>query len=113
MSDHAAKGDAFLHEEWRELRNGAGEIEMVHFGGMIRALHAVGLLSDDQRELWGRRSHTCPGHDDEGGRDWCAYCGLMPRDPGTVADDARQDAMAAAVAAEGGVAVEPDEGTPF
>jgi hypothetical protein len=73
--------DALLHEEWRELRNGAGAGELLHFSGMVRALHAAAILSDDQRELWGRRHTTCPGHDDEGGRDWCAFCGDMPREP--------------------------------
>lgn len=33
----------------------------------------AGLLTPSQHELWTLRLQKCPGHEDEGGRDWCAY----------------------------------------
>lgn len=67
-----------LQEMWFELRNGANKTDMAHVLGAIEMGHAVGALSDEQAELWRRRITTCPGHDDEAGRDWCAFCGQLP-----------------------------------
>lgn len=75
---------AELTEEWKETRNDANRIPSV--GLAVRLLRRLGLLNSEQEELWLRRIQTCPGHDDEGGRDWCAYCGNMP--PVALARDA-------------------------
>ena len=70
---------AALHEAWRSLRDG-NSAEAKNFAlGMVYAYFKIGLLEADDRELWGFRLDECPGHADEGGRDWCAYCGKMPR----------------------------------
>ena len=64
-----------LREMWKDARNcGCARVS-----GAIELAFSIGLLSADQRELWERRVLTCPGHDDEGGRDWCAYCGDIPK----------------------------------
>ena len=60
---------------WRELRNDYSEGQLARFYGAVTALNQVGLVSAEQVELWLYRIKECPGHDDEGGRSWCAYCG--------------------------------------
>ncbi len=67
--------DALL-ECWRDLRDDARR--KPHVAAVVNFAYAVGLLTIEQRELWLRRLDACPGHDDEGGRAWCAYCGDMP-----------------------------------
>lgn len=75
-----SEGTRFLGRLWLEMRDGAGPEAQAHANGAIDMAHALGALNDEQRELWQRRVRTsCPGHDDEGGRDWCAYCGEMNR----------------------------------
>ena len=66
---------AALREEWRCLRDDAKRYDGAC--AVVVFLHGVGMLTADDAELWARRFETCPGHDDEGGRDWCAYCGNM------------------------------------
>ena len=71
----------FMQALWLEMRDGAGPEAQFKAAGAIELARVVGLFSDDIAELWLRRvRHSCPGHDDEGGRDWCAYCGEMNRD---------------------------------
>ena len=70
--------DEVLREAWLEMRNGAGPEVKGYVRGLLFMARALGALSDERVELWKRRVATCPGHDDEGGRDWCAYCGKMP-----------------------------------
>jgi hypothetical protein len=62
---------------WKELRDDASSVAIRVFTGKVSALCSVGLLTEEQRELWLRRSATCPGHD---GRAWCAFCGLISED---------------------------------
>lgn len=72
--------DDVLTTMWRNLRNGASPREIHFVAGAISALEFVGLLTAEQGELWRFRINTCPGHDDEGGRDWCAYgCEMEPK----------------------------------
>jgi len=71
-----AAGDV-LDKMWRALRDGAAGEPFARVEGAIAALAAVGALSETESELWSRRIETCPGHDDEGGRAWCAFCGRM------------------------------------
>lgn len=75
----AGRAEAWLREAWFELRNGANAESRRYVIGGIDIAHAAKLLTDEQAELWKRRIGTCPGHDDESGRDWCAFCGLMPK----------------------------------
>lgn len=65
-----------LRDEWLALRDDG--TMSVRAKACIEFAYGLGLLSPAQYELWCRRITTCPGHDDEGGRDWCAYCGKMP-----------------------------------
>jgi hypothetical protein len=70
--------DAFLDRAWRHLRNDAGAPALAPVHGAIAMAQELGALNAEQAELWCRRLETCPGHDDEGGRRWCAYCGDLP-----------------------------------
>ena len=70
-----AGAEAFLHREWRDLRNDAGPMATARVVGALDVLIAARLLTRRDHELWMLRIQTCPGHDDEGGRAWCAYCG--------------------------------------
>lgn len=68
--------DDVLQDLWRQARDD----ERHWFAALSCVVFAqrTGLLTDEQTELWTRRLDTCPGHDDEGGRRWCAYCGDIP-----------------------------------
>lgn len=35
------------------------------------------IITREEARLWILAIQSCPGHDNEGGRDWCAYCGIM------------------------------------
>lgn len=59
----------------KELRNDINLISIV--ATVINILTNLNILTKTEEELWIRRIDTCPGHNDEGGRDWCAYCGLQ------------------------------------
>jgi hypothetical protein len=63
---------------WKACRD--GHPEGSHAAKIvIDSFRVVGLLDKEQAELWVLRLGTCPGHNDEGGRDWCAYgCKLDP-----------------------------------
>lgn len=67
----------FLNVVWRELRNDCGSIARARVAGALVALQAVGFLTAVEVEGWARRMEHCPGHDDEVGRTWCAFCGSM------------------------------------
>lgn len=75
----AERVDAHLRDVWRGLRDDAGPRAMAGALGAISTLRALGLLSADQAELWETRLDRCPGHEGEGGRVWCAYCGELCR----------------------------------
>lgn len=64
-----------LGQRWRAIRDDAGLAAPAEL--CIDFAYDVGLLTDQERELWTLRIATCPGHDDEGGRVWCSYCGDM------------------------------------
>lgn len=70
--------DGELHRWWLELRDDGTKRD--HVAASIEFAFRLRLLSEDSRELWLRRIATCPGHDDEGGRSWCAYCGELERE---------------------------------
>lgn len=71
------RADEFCTVHWTDLRDDASRPERTFLLGAIEAFRVVGVFSDEKAELWRRRIETCPGHDDEGGRVWCAYCGVM------------------------------------
>lgn len=75
--------DALLHSFWRDLRDSRHAANVTFTQGAIQFAREAELLTPDQYELWLRRIQTCPGHDDEGGRSWCAYCGALPKEEGT------------------------------
>lgn len=72
--------DEALTEMWRELRNDRRSTGFVR--ACINFAYDIEAMTLEQRELWLRRILTCPGHDDEGGRSWCGYCGDMPLEAG-------------------------------
>jgi hypothetical protein len=65
----------WLDHQWRELRNDKSLHKVMVVTGAIFFGLEIGALTVEESELWLRRINTCPGHDDEGGRKWCAYCG--------------------------------------
>ena len=69
-----------LQDMWRNLRNDFSERARGFVLGAITALYLADVISDEQRELWTLRIDDCPGHGDEGGRVWCAYCGNLDLD---------------------------------
>ena len=73
----SAKADELLDDLWSDMRNDAGPARAAYVHGAIAMAAHTGALDGTQAELWRRRVTTCPGHDDEGGRDWCAFCGSM------------------------------------
>lgn len=72
--------DEAIKAMWRDLRDDARPSYVARVVACINFAWDVGLIAMDERELWLRRITTCPGHDDDGGRAWCAYCGDMPKD---------------------------------
>lgn len=73
--------DTYLRNRWKTFRDGPPKTYEEKTKAIIAAFREVGLLTADMAELWTLRLEKCPGHDDEGGRAWCAYCGDMPREP--------------------------------
>ena len=77
------RAETILHDEsekillrwWKELRDGCNGEQRGYVVGAIDILKELGILNDVERDGWIARTRTCPGHDDEGGRSWCAYCG--------------------------------------
>lgn len=63
----------WLRETWLELRNGNGGARQAYFNGAADAFKDVGLLTGEERDAWVERTWRCPGHDDEPGRERCAY----------------------------------------
>lgn len=72
-----------LSEAWASLRDGASPVRKARVAGAVEMAFAVGALDVNDRELWIRRIDTYPGHDDEGGRTWCAFCGNLPTEAKT------------------------------
>lgn len=79
--DNAVAND-LLGDLWRGLRDDASQPNRVYIFGAITMAERLGALTAEQAELWRLRTTTCPGHDDEGGRSWCAFCGVMEQDDG-------------------------------
>lgn len=69
----------FLDKVWREMRNDGRPFILAGAIGAVEALLQVGMLSQVEADGWLARFERCPGHDDEGGRVWCAYCGRIKR----------------------------------
>jgi len=74
-----AKADTFLRQMHEEMRNGIEPAVLDMTDGAVGAFVAVGLLTATEGDLWEHRfRQVCPGHEGDGGRGWCAYCGDMP-----------------------------------
>lgn len=67
----------FLNKFWRTMRDDNSNEAKAQAAGAIAALKATGQLNALEAEAWATRMEHCPGHDDEGGRVWCAYCGNL------------------------------------
>lgn len=77
------KAEEVLLELWRELRDGC---TVEREGEFIAVLHAFVKTEDitlKQALFYGRAIKACPGHEDKGGREWCAYCGNLNVSNGT------------------------------
>jgi hypothetical protein len=66
-----------LDDLWKDLRNDCSLAKIKAVVTVIHAFHQTAFINTMEMELWERRITTCPGHEDEGGRVWCAYCGNM------------------------------------
>lgn len=75
----AATTETVLSDWWRELRNDASAKQIARFLGAVDFASCTGALNAAESDGWRARVHRCPGHDDEGGRDWCAYGCELPR----------------------------------
>lgn len=75
----AAVADQWFQQRWRDLRDDYSPNRVNRVLEALELAKAVGIVSDERAELWRLRLGTCPGHDDEGGRVWCAYCGNVPQ----------------------------------
>lgn len=69
--------DELLQKLWRSFRNDASRVQGAT--ECLGVFSLAGAIAHETAELWARRFRECPGHDDEGGRSWCAYCGDMPQ----------------------------------
>ena len=76
-----AMAESMLLDQWRGLRDDASKGPVLFVLGAIELARCIGALDNDGAELWRRRIETCPGHDDEGGRAWCAFCGVLSSTP--------------------------------
>ena len=65
----------FLH---RHLRNDNSPDAQLRYRAVAEAFRACGLIDGPTYSARLRNIRHCPGHGDEDGRDWCAYCGIMP-----------------------------------
>ena len=82
MSFEKSDAEKWLDSAWRSIRDGwKGQyIDRIH--GALALLEHLGVLTSIEVEGWRARLDRCPGHDDEGGRDWCGYCGKMRKAEG-------------------------------
>lgn len=58
---------------WRERRNDGSSDALARLDGITIGLELAGVLTPMEAVGWRSEFRRCPGHDDEGGRDWCAY----------------------------------------
>lgn len=71
------KSERHLGDWWSECRDAYKsthpKVEVI-----IDFLESIGIFDREKAELWRLRIEKCPGHADEGGRDWCAYgCNMV------------------------------------
>lgn len=62
-----------LMEEWCTVRDDWQYKECA--AACVRFAYTLQLITLTEHDVWQAGLNTCPGHDDEGGRSWCAYCG--------------------------------------
>ena len=63
---------------WRDFRDDSSRDAILMARGAVEMCRRLGLVTDLESEGWLARFARCPGHDDEGGRSWCAYGCPMP-----------------------------------
>lgn len=66
-----------LQRQWEQLRDDASELQVWLARQSAFVFELLGVLSTIECEGWIARFERCPGHEGEGGRTWCAYCGEM------------------------------------
>ncbi len=69
----------YINQCWRDCRNDYPYYSTVCIHAIKFAKH-LGILNWEEGNRWEEKIKECPGHDDEGGRVWCAYCGDAPFD---------------------------------
>lgn len=74
MSDSARITRA-LDDLHKSLRDDASIGPMHSARVTLKTFEAAGVIDAQERRLRTLALQSCPGHDDEGGRTWCAYCG--------------------------------------
>ncbi len=74
LVDSGGTVEELLEDVWHSLSTGSMTRENAH--GYVSGMHAVGAVSDAEYDGWQNdRFNRCPGHEGEGGRVWCFYCG--------------------------------------
>lgn len=65
----------FLRDVWEDMQDDFPR-NRIRFSGALDMARYIGLINNDEHELWLHRIKNCPdaesGHM---GRSWCAYCG--------------------------------------
>lgn len=70
--------DRELRALWFRIQDTGEDLPLIYCADFA---WKVGLLTDQERELWILRAEKCPGHEhDGGGRSWCAYCGDLKQE---------------------------------
>lgn len=67
-----------LDAAWRGLREGRSAEDRMWVVGQIEAFHDLKVIDEFDYKGWLLKIETCPGHEDEGGWEVCAYCGINP-----------------------------------
>jgi hypothetical protein len=66
-----------LQQRWEDLANDCSALAMSASLGYLMASWALGLISDAEYDGWVARFERCPDTSHQGGRVWCAYCGVV------------------------------------
>lgn len=67
-----------LEEQRLAMRDGAGSHIVCFWEHLVEAAFMFGFLNEEEMRGWKEKGRECPGHDDEGARAWCAFCGDLP-----------------------------------
>lgn len=67
--------NGLLMGRWGGLRDSATTTDLLKADEYLFAFWQLGIVDDLDVDGWKARFRRCPGHINEGGRVWCAYCG--------------------------------------